>query len=119
MTSEATPGRRKALLELAVDLELARDAYLTAMESGNPDARAERREVLERFLWDDKGTIIDALRLAAKPAEDMREATIEECAKIAERAAMRCVREKIPGDSVATFCAQQIRSLSTTGSPNP
>jgi hypothetical protein len=80
----ATPGTAELLAiskaraanmrDLAGDLEIARDAYLAAMESQNADAMAVRREVLERMLWDDKGLIIAALRLAAEPAEDVREA---------------------------------------------
>lgn len=98
MTAAITPGRAKALLDLAGDLETARDAYLSALENQNADAMTERREVLERMLWDDKGTVIDALRLAAHPASDpdaMNErradadtrlaANVREaCAKIAE-----------------------------------
>jgi hypothetical protein len=45
-----------------------------------------------------------------------RKTAYEECAKIAERAATRCVREGIPGDSVATFVAQQIRDAAKEAS---
>lgn len=70
--------------DLASDLEVVLDAYLSAMESQNPDAMAEKREVLERILWDDKGTIIDALRLAAKPADDGVREALAKCVSIAK-----------------------------------
>jgi len=44
-----------------------------------------------------------------------REATIEECAKIAAQTAKRCVREKIPGDSVASFIEREILALTSQG----
>jgi hypothetical protein len=88
------------LLALAEDEATLRDYIF----NGAVDAH-RARSALDRILV--------LARLAAKPADEgVREATIEECAKIAERAANRCVREQIPGDSVATFCAQQIRALS-------
>lgn len=78
-------ARSANMRDLASDLEVARDAYLSAMESQNADAMAERREVLERMLWDDKGLIIDALCLAAKPSSNpdaMNERRVEEDARL-------------------------------------
>lgn len=54
-----------------------------------------------------------ALRLAAQsasPAATPQEVQ-EACAQVADRTALRCVREQIPGDSVATFIAKAIRAL--------
>jgi Restriction alleviation protein Lar len=44
-------------------------------------------------------------------ADELREATIEECAKVADRTALRCIREKIHGDASARFIAAAIRGL--------
>lgn len=75
---------------------------------------------------------IEALRHPAQQKPDcgvdpveLRNNTIELCAKLADQAAMRCVRERIPGDSVARHIAQNIRgllealSLSSTASATP
>lgn len=53
---------------------------------------------------------------APRPALDP--ATVEACAKICERAALRIVREGKPSGSVATFCAQQVRALLASGASN-
>lgn len=109
-----TPGREE-LLALADEMEAALKKHRSA---DSPEIMVRAHAALGSLFYGHIQPIIDGLRLAAKPADDgVREATIEECAKIAERAANRCVREQIPGDSVATFCAQQIRALSTPGAP--
>lgn len=61
---------------------------------------------------------IETARAARSSDESagVRQATIEECAKIADIATLRCVREQIPGDSVANHVAQNIRALLQTES---
>lgn len=135
MTAAVTPGRAKVLNDLAGDLEVARDAYLSAMESQNPDAMADRREVLERLLWDDKGTIIDALRLAAKPADQGVRALLKAVKPFAELAPLveftdqrdgeRVHEQKDPATGKYTVLYRKdfrrlklaYDSLSTTGEP--
>lgn len=60
-----------------------------------------------------------ALRLAAQsasPAATPQEVQ-EACAQVADRTALRCVREQIPGDSVAIFIAKAIRALIPPAQP--
>lgn len=52
--------------------------------------------------------IVAALRNPLVSGEG--KAVAEQCAKIADQTALRCVREKIRGDSVARFIAQNIRN---------
>jgi hypothetical protein len=55
-------------------------------------------------------------RLAAKPADEVREATIEECAKILDDCAQGWNRIRDPGlANNARAYARQIRALSTKG----
>ncbi len=53
----------------------------------------------------------DAILALSPPVTTDRAAAIEECAKIAHQTEMRCVREKISGDSAARFIATKIRAL--------
>lgn len=83
-------------------------------------------------LISDLKEALASARLAAKPAEEVREATIQECAKVCdgiEKAAeMRA--NGLPSQSpsqdaaydkaaAANTCARTIRALSTTGQPKP
>lgn len=78
------------------------------------DLYAISRATLARTIEEAERDILRVAQHPRDPAVDpieLRNNTIEVCAKIAERSALRCVREQIPGDSVARFVAQQIRGL--------
>ena len=69
---------------------------------------------------EERDRIVAALRRKSQGTRgDERAAVIEECANIADRAALRCVRERVPGDGTAMFVAQQIRALSPPQQETP
>jgi hypothetical protein len=100
-----TPEENAELLALVAEIQEF-DSFLNC-----PPEYEERTMVREyRHAAYAKWSILShklVARLAAKPAEEVREATIEECAKVAE--------QTFVGQSVAS----RIRALSTTGQPNP
>src|SRR5678816_3055676 len=53
----------------------------------------------------------DVLRSRAQTPAATPQEVQEACAQVADRTALRCVREQIPGDSVAQFIAKAIRAL--------
>jgi hypothetical protein len=65
-----------------------------------------------RLVRDFEQQVRSALRGPAQAAPCATPQEVQEaCAQVADRAAKRCVREQIPGDSVAAFIAKAIRAL--------
>lgn len=97
MTAADTPSREE-LLALADEVKRECSFFIGSNERGDLFARIEK-----------------ALRLAAKPADDgVREATIEECAKILDDCAQDWNRIRDPGmANNARAYARKIRALST------
>jgi hypothetical protein len=122
-TTALTPSREE-LLALADRLDAALQRHCAAQPINLGIAHA----LLGDILFGETEAIIAALRLAAKSAE-VREATIEECAKIVEQnqetysdtsgGTTRYVTPRMKGNQAGLAFAVAIRALSIPGQPKP
>lgn len=112
-----TPGSA-GLLALANDLMALFDRAIEQNKS-RPELTEHELGVLHNSAT--------ALRLAAKPAEEVREATIEECARVCESRVKGTdglrggndYGHHAPYNAEDLACASAIRALSHAGAPKP
>lgn len=124
MTAVVTPDQ-EGLRELADELSKARGAYLDAIGRG-PGGEVERRK-LQQLLWDDKSTIINAICLATKPAEEgVREAAIAAVNAYPVASGLSNYAHEDTPDYTGYGALRDLRialgippALSTTGKPKP